>query len=739
MYKTLQYSLIFVSLVVLISAAIGDAFDRTVTQIKALKVELEQNQTAIAEKSELIETQIADFRENHPLNAPKDQFESNADYAARLKKLESAISQRLAELEAQHLATLQARRLEIQTERVRLHRTVFLTSDITATLGEYDANNEFFPITFRAGAQSIKSRLRIKKDDARNLHANWKEVSATGWIVIDPGYRRGLAKVKLAYSPLWEGSVTWTFDEVYHLGNNHRAVAFSADGKYIATGSTDGNTSIWEVSSGRELRQIEHSGKVYAVSFSPDGKYLATGDSQYVRLWQVDNSKLIWRKYVRVSSGLAIVGPSLGAHYAVSFSPDGKYLADANRVGIIVNEVNGGRDFWGKNRNASTFGWSYSAAFEAVSFSPDGQYLATGDTFNDAIIWDVRNGTAIHYIEHSDEVSEVAFSPNGQYLITGDKAGNVAICEVSSGQKLQELPHGGWIGAVTFSPDGAYLAVGHEKSITFYRMGQETISIDSEIIKEKSIQASASGAVYELAWHPDGSLISDGRKVYRTLLQPIFIELVAQPVNTRRDVNRDGVVDVDDLVIVVANFGKSFAADANPNPDVNRDGVVNLTDIIEIVLALQAAAGAPSAHSQLTAETLQHWIDHAKQLSNRDAAFQRGIRALEQLLTTLTETSAIPEKTALLPNYPNPFNPETWIPYQLAAAADVTVRLYSANGTLVRTLELGHRLAGIYQARHRAAYWDGRNEFGEPVASGVYFYTLTAGDFTATRKMLIRK
>ena len=96
-------------------------------------------------------------------------------------------------------------------------------------------------------------------------------------------------------------------------------------------------------------------------------------------------------------------------------------------------------------------------------------------------------------------------------------------------------------------------------------------------------------------------------------------------------------------------------------------------------------------------------------------------------------------ENTLLANYPNPFNPETWIPYQLSASADVSVSIYAVDGRLVRRLDLGHQVAGVYRSRSRAAYWDGRNEFGERVASGLYFYTLTAGDFTATRKMLIRK
>ena len=100
---------------------------------------------------------------------------------------------------------------------------------------------------------------------------------------------------------------------------------------------------------------------------------------------------------------------------------------------------------------------------------------------------------------------------------------------------------------------------------------------------------------------------------------------------------------------------------------------------------------------------------------------------------------AVLQKTVLLPNYPNPFNPETWIPYQLSKPAEVTVTIYAASGAVVRTLVLGHQAVGRYENRSRAAYWDGRNALGERVASGVYFYTLTAGEFHATRKMLILK
>ena len=168
----------------------------------------------------------------------------------------------------------------------------------------------------------------------------------------------------------------------------------------------------------------------------------------------------------------------------------------------------------------------------------------------------------------------------------------------------------------------------------------------------------------------------------------------SNPQQNHTDVNRDGEVNLVDLVIVASRYGEKITGNPTPNPDVNRDGVVDIKDISLITEELPIAA-APS---------------------------------LQQ-----------PIQTQLLPNYPNPFNPETWIPYQLAVPSDVSISIYSADGQRVRRLALGHQPIGIYESRSHAAYWDGRNAFGEPVASGVYFYTFTAGGFTATRKMLVRK
>ena len=241
-------------------------------------------------------------------------------------------------------------------------------------------------------------------------------------------------------------------------------------------------------------------------------------------------------------------------------------------------------------------------------------------------------------------------------------------------------------------------------------------------------------------------------------------------VELNLDVNGDGQVDVLDLVWVAVSYG--MRGTALP-ADVNADGVVNVQDLVavaagidaaatlpakiaeEVLLAaeaaaveLEGAAGAPVmgfyAHPQgasnITAyRNVANALSDVRSLRTGDVRLGEWLPLLEELLQVLAEMKAIPETTALLPNYPNPFNPETWIPYHLATDAEVTLTIYDIRGVAVRELVLGHQSAGVYESRGRAAYWDGRNQLGEKVASGLYFYTLTAGEFTATRKLLIAK
>ena len=210
--------------------------------------------------------------------------------------------------------------------------------------------------------------------------------------------------------------------------------------------------------------------------------------------------------------------------------------------------------------------------------------------------------------------------------------------------------------------------------------------------------------------------------------------VITVPTKLKEDLNGDGVVNILDIVAVASAIGET----GDHVADINGDGVVNILDIVAVAGAIGQTPAAPAlmtqALSTLTAEDVKSWLTQTQALPITDATSLQGIQFLEQLLKVLT-----PKQTALLPNYPNPFNPETWIPYQLSKPADVTLTIYDIKGHVIRVLDLGHQRAGLYQARSRAAHWDGKNALGEPAASGVYFYTLTAGDFSATRKMLILK
>ena len=200
------------------------------------------------------------------------------------------------------------------------------------------------------------------------------------------------------------------------------------------------------------------------------------------------------------------------------------------------------------------------------------------------------------------------------------------------------------------------------------------------------------------------------------------------------DVNKDGAVDNTDAGLVIDALGTSNAAS-----DVNGDGAV---DFLDVVLVFDNrddnVAGAPTIVgmklSAVQIDIIQEQIDLLIATNDRSPAAMRVLIYLQQLLAT-----ARPEKTQLFANYPNPFNPETWIPYELATDTHVRITIYNTQGVVIRTLQFGHQSAGYYTGRDRAAYWDGRNALGEQVASGLYFYQLETDTMSSMRKMVILK
>ena len=197
------------------------------------------------------------------------------------------------------------------------------------------------------------------------------------------------------------------------------------------------------------------------------------------------------------------------------------------------------------------------------------------------------------------------------------------------------------------------------------------------------------------------------------------------------DVNADGSVNIFDLILVAQSFGQKVKT----RVDTNDDGVVSIFDLIMVAQCFGQGA-APTIISQPVAmfSMVENWVRLAEAADDGSVAFDQGIAVLKEILSSIK-----PVETVLMPNYPNPFNPETWIPYHLSQDAEIVIRIYDASGRIVRTLDVGFQSFGYYASRGKAAYWNGRNGSGELVSSGIYFYRLQAGDYTETRKMVILK
>ena len=511
------------------------------------------------------------------------------------------------------------------------------------------------------------------------------------------------------------------------------------DDETLIRGGNGAILSAWDVTYGRQLWELDVIYGIVAVAVPlHDPFFIAYGghENHDIRMRYSDDGD--WR---------AAVEGHTDTVRSLAFKPNSYVLASASDDDTIrIWDVGDFADL----RHVRTLR-EHTDDVYAVAWRPDGGALASASEDGTVRLWDVNYINRAVLQEHTDGVNAVAWSPDGRTLASGDVDGNVFIWHVGNIRNprlVDRRDAGGWVSSLAFYDDETLVIGSWTGRVRIEDLDTGTRSefsvgtgVDTGFINDTDVDA--------LALSPDGEYLAVGWTHlaewdewigHLSLYWRVDNEPVEVQADVDADVNGDGDIDVDDLVIVARNYGKTVGAGANRWADVNEDGEVDVADILAMIAAVDAAGAPALAQEDIETEGLQaadvrQWLRDAK-AAGADPA---GIAALERLLTALTRAEAPPSETVLLANYPNPFNPETWMPYALSESAEVTVSIYALDGKLVRRLALGQVPAGVYRSRSRAAYWDGRNAQGEPVASGVYFYTLQAGDFSATRRMVIRK
>ena len=569
------------------------------------------------------------------------------------------------------------------------------------------------------------------------------------------------------------------------------SVAFHPDGSKIASGARDGTVRLWDINpkTGDVIEEAEpfatYDRQVMSVSFNPNGRLLAVGllnspTDNTLKLWDIltrselqsfDTQLIHDLSFSPTRPQLAVAGAAEGTvtiwnsnhlrpvllepqkgefvhpsqinlkweavenavYYDIEISSTSNFTtANTQLITVTADELafeteDNTSHYWWRVRVGSFSGvsnWSEVRDFRApgcvVRIAPSVRRVNLGDEF--AI--DV-------FVESVIDLQGFGFdlrwtNPDVLTFVTVTKFRNI-FAESGIGHQPTEPPD---------QINGIY------KNISAAKTGTSGIT-GSGIMLGASFRAKAAGlSRIQL----ENLILVDSNQEQISCEVQEFKVLVEELVRPW-DVNVDGVVNIVDLSTVVRYLNQPIPTDLDVYPDVNGDSVIDFDDLVLVGAhfgesyqtdGTRAAPQAAVEFLHLVSPTLRRQLESIYRelllIPEDSPEVVQTIQVLQHLLFP-----AVPPQNQLLQNYPNPFNPETWIPFFLASTSQVTIKIYDATGMLVRQLDLGYLMPGRYLNHENAAYWDGKNRYGEPVASGIYFYTLSTASFHATRKMIISK
>ncbi|MFC1714188.1 FlgD immunoglobulin-like domain containing protein [Candidatus Poribacteria bacterium] len=555
------------------------------------------------------------------------------------------------------------------------------------------------------------------------------------------------------------------------------SVDISPDGRFIAAGfggvrpppDPDGEAgalNIWDFESQKQLYRRQPRGMVKAVEFNPAGTHLVYSGFELIFLeigtWSVWGET---KPGTRYPAGLAFdpeTGNVASAYWnnvkflnlegeliqtfhghtdyvrSISIRPDGKVMATTSQDGSAkLWNMETGEEIWHRD---------YSSPIAALSFRDNTVLLSCSDWTLNVREWLVTTGGWENILPATGPSSElVVFHPT-EPVLAADSGRMIFLWDVSEGKYKGKIEVGGRpINHLSFSHDGAYLASAHWSNDAVRIINYEDMKIVSEL-EVRSSSAIALGPDGLIAIHTGSStqLWDWENQTMEWAVPGVGRGGIALSPNGEFLLANEAVWNIpqeelrfriDQAVGHQISSASVFSPDSRVLATIPRgEEIIKLWDVgnREIMETLSGAQNiktlAFSPNGRLLAGSGDDGIIMVWQIDNSPST------AIETRITSLATWGGV-KRSSLLQNYPNPFNPETWIPYQLAEDGKATITICNATGQIARTLDLGHKESGYYTIR-----WDGQDDRGQSLASGIYFYVLRTDDgFSDTKKMILLK